>query len=55
MRIAIFRYDRRHCLIAAAGSDAGAGQAIQPINIATSASGQSGYVAALIEEQRSRC
>ena len=36
-------------LIAAAASDASAGQAIQPINIATSASGQSGYVAALIE------
>ena len=38
-------------LIAAAGSDATAGQAIQPINLATSASGQSGYVAALIENK----
>ena len=38
-------------LIAAAGNDATAGQAIQPINLATSASGQSGYVAALIENK----
>jgi len=38
-------------LIAAAGSDATAGQGIQPINLATSASGQSGYVAALIENK----
>lgn len=36
-------------LCAAAASDASAGQAIQQINIATSASGQSGYIAALIE------
>ena len=28
-----------------------AGQALQPINIATSASGQSGYIAALIENK----
>lgn len=32
-------------------TEAPAGQAIQPINIATSASGQSGYVAALIENK----
>ena len=38
-------------LIAGAGRDASAGQAIQPINLATSASGQSGYVAALIENK----
>jgi len=38
-------------LIARAGTDASAGQAIQPINLATSASGQSGYVAALIENK----
>ena len=39
------------CLFAGAGKDAIAGQAIQQINLATSASGQSGYVAALIENK----
>ena len=31
---------------------AGAGQALTPINIATSAAGQSGYIAALIENKK---
>jgi ABC-type nitrate/sulfonate/bicarbonate transport system substrate-binding protein len=39
------------CLFAGAGKDAIAGQAIQQINLATSAAGQSGYVAALIENK----
>ena len=39
------------CLFAAATTDAAAGQAIQQLNLATSASGQSGYVAALIDNK----
>jgi len=39
------------CLFAFCVSKVSAGQAIQPINLATSASGQSGYVAALIENK----
>lgn len=51
MRKQYFALIAAMCLIAAAGHDASAGQAIQPINLATSASGQSGYVAALIENK----
>ena len=39
------------CLFVFCVSEVRAGQAIQPINLATSASGQSGYVAALIENK----
>ena len=39
------------CLFAVGETEAGAGQAVQPINLATSAAGQSGYVAALIENK----
>ena len=39
------------CLFGAATTDAAAGQAIQQLNLATSASGQSGYVAALIDNK----
>ena len=39
------------CLFVFCVSEVSAGQAIQPINLATSASGQSGYVAALIENK----
>ena len=41
------------CLLAAfLPAPAGAGQALTPINIATSAAGQSGYIAALIENKK---
>lgn len=39
------------CLFTVGRNDAIAGQAIQQINLATSASGQSGYIAALIENK----
>ena len=39
------------CVFAVGETEAGAGQAVQPINLATSAAGQSGYVAALIENK----
>jgi len=41
------------CVVAAfLAAPAGAGQALTPINIATSAAGQSGYIAALIENKK---
>jgi len=41
------------CVVAAfLPAPAGAGQALTPINIATSAAGQSGYIAALIENKK---
>ena len=39
------------CLFTVEGNDGIAGQAVQQINLATSASGQSGYIAALIENK----